>query len=534
MSSQSTHLLLFAFPWRGHLLSAFNLAQTLTAAGASVTLVCSENQIRALLEDCCPQQLSRIVLLGLPDPDPEKPNFPSDSVTNVVRDLENAIRLRSSFDGLIAKLIQEKLRDSAMQEFPMCIVSDYFLYWTREVAAKYDIPWYAFHAASASHLALQFYTRTMLASILPPLSSLQSDEQIVRFPDLDEPIRVPGLFALSVTDLTETFRNNISRTIHEFGVLSAESLHEAAGVLVNTCEDLEPRPLEALRNDQNLNPARVNVFAIGPCFPSASLCNDDVSSVTLKDQSASNSEVKVCMKWLDNQQPSSVLYISLGSLFIPTLHQIRELAVGLEASEQRFFWVVRPPICEQGTQSGSEALSEILPPGFLSRTKEKGVVLPGWAPQLQILSHPAVGGFLSHCGWNSTLESIFMGVPIIAFPQFGDQILNSRIIAEELKVGVVLQSDKGEVQSHDIESAVRNLMHDNEMRRRTGEWRDRMRRAVAEHGVSQASTKSFIQDIFLQRQVSKASRNTFFQSTLSPATNEEIRRKQDGVFKGYK
>ena len=133
-----------------------------------------------------------------------------------------------------------------------------------------------------------------------------------------------------------------------------------------------------------------------------------------------------CILWLNKQAPRSVLYISFGSSATHSAPQLLELAMGLEASDCSFLWLVRPPKAPGiSAASGSPVpVTEFLPPGFEERMKERGMCYSGWAPQTRILKHPAVGGFLSHCGWNSTLETVCAGVPVLTWPVSAEQHLN--------------------------------------------------------------------------------------------------------------
>jgi len=138
--------------------------------------------------------------------------------------------------------------------------------------------------------------------------------------------------------------------------------------------------------------------------------------------------------------------------------QLREIAVGLEKSEQRFLWVVRSEF-EEGDSGEPPSLEELLPEGFLERTKEKGMVVRDWAPQAAILSHDSVGGFVTHCGWNSVLEAVCEGVPMLAWPLYAEQKLNKVVLVEEMKVGLGVQGNKdGLVSSTELGSRVKELM----------------------------------------------------------------------------
>jgi len=189
------------------------------------------------------------------------------------------------------------------------------------------------------------------------------------------------------------------------------------------------------------------------------------------------------MLWLDSQAPSSVLYVSFGSQNLISSSHMKELALGLESSQQPFIWVVKPPL---EVPFNSEFSAEFLPEGFEERVKEKnrGLLIKKWAPQLLILSHPSTGGFLSHCGWNSTLESLSQGVPIIGWPMSGDQFANSKMLEEEVGVCIEMWRGKeGELKRETVERSVRMLMTEekgNRVRERAKEIREAAMKAVSE------------------------------------------------------
>ncbi|KAH7279830.1 hypothetical protein KP509_37G039100 [Ceratopteris richardii] len=143
-----------------------------------------------------------------------------------------------------------------------------------------------------------------------------------------------------------------------------------------------------------------------------------------------------CLTWLDKQQETSVLYVSFGSIAPMEEHTVTDLAHALEASNANFLWVIRPDC-----MSGKDSLQQLLPKGFMERTQNRGCVV-SWAPQLAVLGHRSIGAFLSHCGWNSILESLSHGVPILGFPQAAEQNTNLRFVVEDWKVGLSLFSEK--------------------------------------------------------------------------------------------
>ncbi|GLJ47409.1 hypothetical protein SUGI_1000510 [Cryptomeria japonica] len=166
------------------------------------------------------------------------------------------------------------------------------------------------------------------------------------------------------------------------------------------------------------------------------------------------------MKTLSTPETPSIYPIGVSSS-----EQITDLAFGLEATGHRFLWVLRGH--KSGDSSSLETdISQLLPEGFQSRTGDRGLVVLNWAPQVAVLSHPSTGGFLSHCGWNSTLESISHGVPMIAWPLYAEQGMSKVILVKQIKVAIDLKMDKkGFVKREEVERAVRELMEGEEGRK---------------------------------------------------------------------
>lgn len=190
---------------------------------------------------------------------------------------------------------------------------------------------------------------------------------------------------------------------------------------------------------QGMGSAKFGVNKIGPCI-GGSIFGEDTG----------------CLQWLDDQSPGSVLYISFGSLYRMGEEQFKELAAGVEASGEAFLWSIRPDFVEGGNYADK------LPPSFLERTKERGMMLP-WVPQLEVLSHPSIGGFLTHCGWNSMLESVCMGVPIMCWPDAGERRTNGLLAIRLWHTGLDFTLPKGTLSDHlisryEVERMIKLLM----------------------------------------------------------------------------
>jgi hypothetical protein len=182
------------------------------------------------------------------------------------------------------------------------------------------------------------------------------------------------------------------------------------------------------------------------------------------------------------------VFLCFGSMGLFSAKQLREMAVGLENSGQRFLWAVRNPPPEKNKEPN---LDELLPDGFMERTKERGFVLTQWAPQAEILSHGSVGGFVTHCGWNSVLEAVCGGVPMIGWPLYAEQRMTRVVLVKELKVALTVnESEDGLVSAAELEKRVRELMDSEagkEVRERVSCMRDDAVAAVKEGGSSRVA-----------------------------------------------
>ncbi|EPS63794.1 hypothetical protein M569_10991, partial [Genlisea aurea] len=211
-----------------------------------------------------------------------------------------------------------------------------------------------------------------------------------------------------------------------------------------------------------------------------------------------------CMKWLDQREANSVIYACLGSLGRISPLQFRELASGLELSGRPFVVVVK------GVELMPEIEEWIESDGVEERTKDRGLFIRGWAPQVLILSHPSIAGFVTHCGWNSTLEGICAGVPMATWPLFGEQFLNEKLVVQILRIGVPVgakevvhlgevEKSKTNVNREMIKDAIEKVMEEGgegkERRRRVEELKRAAKIAVEAGGSSHRNVSLLIQEI---------------------------------------
>lgn len=233
----------------------------------------------------------------------------------------------------------------------------------------------------------------------------QKTEQTLEF--------LPGLEAIHINDLPEEVllkntESSLNNLLHNMGL----KLPRATAVVLNSFEEMDP----SITND--LKTKLKKVLNVGP--------STTLLSANSMSSSSSSGDQNECLKWLENQNPASVIYISFGTITTPPPNEMVALTEALETIKVPFLWSLR------------DHANKLLPDGFLDRTSKYGKFV-SWAPQLQILAHSSVGAFVTHCGWNSILESISFGVPMICRPYFGDQKLNSRMVDDVWRIGVRIE-----------------------------------------------------------------------------------------------
>ncbi|CAN4106596.1 unnamed protein product [Withania somnifera] len=281
--------------------------------------------------------------------------------------------------------------------------------------------------------------------------------------------------------------NCFSPEFEKFMKLQYDYTKFNSGRIYNTCRVIEGPFLDLLSKEQISNNKKQ--WALGPFNP-----------VLVQHGTKICHKQHKCLIWLDEHEPNSVLFVSFGTTTSFSDEQIKEIAIGLERSKVKFVWVLRD--ADKGNIFAKDQSRKIeLPKGFEERVKEKGIVLRDWAPQLEILAHSSVGGFMSHCGWNSCMESISMGVPIAAWPMHSDQPRNTVLVTKILKVGIIVKewTRRHEVVTRrTVQAAVEKLMaskEGEEMRQKAMDLSATLKKSVAESGLKNMELDSFISHI---------------------------------------
>ena len=258
-------------------------------------------------------------------------------------------------------------------------------------------------------------------------------------------------------------------------------LPKSNGVLINTFEVLESEALEAFSNRKLVIEGLPPVFAVGPLVP----CEFE------------KGEWDEPLKWLNEQEDGSVVYVSFGSKTAMSRDQLREVGHGLLKSECRFLWVVKD---KQVDKEDKEGLDEVVGHELIEKMKEKGLVVKKWVDQGELLGHRAVGGFVSHCGWNSVIEAAWHGVPILAWPQGGDQKINAEVV-EMSGVGLWEKSwgwsgddDQMVVKGEEIGKRIREMMGKEFLRVQAAHIREEARKAFGVGGNCERMFKQLVEE----------------------------------------
>jgi hypothetical protein len=299
--------------------------------------------------------------------------------------------------------------------------------------------------------------------------------------DMDKTItNIPGLEGtLRCRDLPSICRRKEANDpLLQFFIKETAAMPRASGLILNTFDRLEASMVSKLGSFFS------KIYTLGPLQGLFDTFAESPSART-----SSNGllwkEDRGCMTWLDSHPSRSVIYVSFGSLVGLFRDQLLEFWHGLVNSGKPFLWVIRSDsIMEE------DGVSEV-PLQLKAATEERGCIVD-WAPQEEVLAHPAIGGFLTHSGWNSTLESIFAGVPMICWPMIADQQVNSRCVSELWKIGFDM---KDKCERAVIEKLVRDLMESDEIVKSTDEFAGMARDSVKEGGSSYSNLQKLIEDI---------------------------------------
>ncbi|KAM0043133.1 putative 7-deoxyloganetin glucosyltransferase [Helianthus debilis subsp. tardiflorus] len=471
------HVLMFPIPFQGPVNCFLKLAELLCLSGIHVTFLNTEHIHRPLLRHT--QVLSRFS---------RYPNFKFETIPDGVEhekpvSVDRFLEVMAGVDAVTKPLFREMMVSGRFswksERLVTVMIPDAYFSFAVDVAKEASIPVICFETVSPCCLWTSFLNLPTLieAGDVPfkgndldvLITSIPGTEQIMRRRDLASECRSTDMSSLSI----------------ELIVKEAHAVPQAQGLILNTFEELDSLILKHMRK---LCP---NIYTIGPLH---TLHKSQLTANTnpLQENNFSNSvwkEDRTCISWLNEHDPKTVLYISIGSLAIMTVDQLVEIWYGVINSGTPFLWVRRP-----GSIIGGYDESHV-PDELLARTKEIGCIVE-WAPQEDVLAHPAIGGFLTHSGWNSTMESMAQGIPMVCWPNFVDQQVNSRFVEEVWKVGVDIKDTCDRLR---VEKAVRDIMDSkhNVYTQSANTWANLAKESITKTGSSSIHLARLIDDILV-------------------------------------
>ncbi|XVF36319.1 hypothetical protein REPUB_Repub19eG0048000 [Reevesia pubescens] len=372
-------------------------------------------------------------------------------------------------------MLQTPMEQVIRETKPDCLVADLHYFWASDLASELGIPRLVFHPRSYSALCFEHSV-----SKYAPHKKVQSVKEVFVLPGLPDEIQMTSL------ELPDWNRKPVQYT--DIVNKIEESEKNSYGIVVNSFYELEKDYA-----DHYKNVVGNKAWSVGPLW----LYN--------RDNSPNKNQHSTLMNWLDSQVHNSVLYISFGSLtcFSPT--QLLQIALALETLDHPFIWVVREADSAKDIKWLPEKFEEKM------RDENKGLIIRGWAPQTMILDHPATGGFLTHCGWNSILESITLGVPMVTWPLSAEQFYNEKFVTRVLRIGVevgveswslAIMESRSFVEEEKIEKAVNELMTGGEeaveRRKRAKEFSEAAKRAVKEGGSSSSNLIALLDELVIR------------------------------------
>ncbi|KAL6883443.1 hypothetical protein ACP4OV_010857 [Aristida adscensionis] len=440
-------VVLFPLPYQGHINPMLRLAAALHARGLAVTILHTETRA------------------------PDRRRLPAEFGLATIRD---AVPPELAASGDVARFVlalnagcaapfRAFLAGARERDRVACVIADVDWFAPLAAARELGVPALALMTSSAAKLRVYLaFPRLEEKGYLP-----------VRESNLDTPVdELPPFLVRDLHSMTD----DMARYRAYADLLShmVAGIRHSSGLIINTFDAIETTSIKIIQHTLSSIP----VFAVGPLHMISPWVD---SSLLPQDRS--------CLDWLDTQHPGSVIYVSLGSLIAIDAGEFVEMACGLAGSKRPFLWVVRP-----GLVQGREFGGGDLPRQLEEEIRDRGRIV-SWAPQQEVLKHLSVGAFVTHCGWNSTLESISEGVPMICRPLAGDQLGTARYVCEVWKVGVRVAEVENQLKRRDVQVAIEGVMSQNkreEIRKNMRELRDAAVKCTSKGGSTDESLQRLV------------------------------------------
>ncbi|GKA76890.1 UDP-glycosyltransferase 83A1-like protein [Tanacetum coccineum] len=451
-NTEMTHVLLIPYIAQGHVIPLLELAQCLIKHGVKVTFVNTDVNhniiMKTWLEKECFGPLMNMV--SIPDG------------MEAWEDRNNFIRTCEAINEVMPGKLEELIETINKKDDDKisCVIADVGMPWANLVAAKLRIQRATFWSAPAAAYATTLSIQRLIDDGIINNDGVPLKETIFQLSSTMPPMSTAE-FGWACMGTLET-----TKILFKYAIAAVEADKTTEWKLCNSTHELESPTF-------NMFP---NLLPIGPLLASNRL-SKQAGHFWHADST--------CLAWLDQQPMSSVIYVAFGSFTIFNQTQFQELALGLELTNRPFLWVVRPGLTKE--------TSDTYPEGYMERIGTRGKIV-SWAPQQEVLAHPSVACFLSHCGWNSTLEGVSNGIPFLSWPYFADQLLNKTYICDIWRNGLGFQKDEdGIIKSEEIKDKVDKLLNNQEFKTRALDFKEKVMSSIREGGCSHKNFKRFIE-----------------------------------------
>lgn len=461
-STEAVQVIMVTLSMQGHMNPMLKLAKVLVLKGVHVTLATNDVARKRMLDSKISTNFTTINSTGRLSLE-----FFSDGLSHEFDREKDSGTFLASLKANGPKNLSNLITDlKANGNQFSCLITNPFIPWVPGVATEHGIPCGVLWIQSATVFAIYYH--------------FIKDPDL--FPNLENPngiLELPGIPGLTVGDLP-TFMLPCSPS--HFRLLVTEFisiLDNVKWVLGNSVHELEEETVNSLE-------AVKPVYSIGPLVSPSLLGKEETIAGSVDMWRAADS----CIEWLNKQRPSSVIYISFGSIIMSSKQQIQSIATALKNIKRPFLWVIK----------ASETRKDEFPRGFLEEiTKDKSGLVVSWCPQEKVLMNQALACFVTHCGWNSTLETVVAGVPVVAYPEWTDQPTNSKLLVDVFKVGVRMSNCEDERLSvEEVERCIMEVIDGpraGEMKRRAVELKNAAKNALEEGGSSSRNIDKFIAEI---------------------------------------
>ncbi|KAF4373717.1 hypothetical protein G4B88_030060 [Cannabis sativa] len=471
------HAVFIPYPAQGHITPLMKLAKLLHQKGFHITFVNNHFNHNRLLKSRGPNSLDGLPgfrFESIPDGIP-----PTDNKADATQDIPALCESTEKNCLEPFRKLLLKLNDTTSVDPPVsCVVSDAAMSFTVKAGDEFGIPVALFWTISACGLLGYTQYENLVNKGFTPFK----DESSFTNGYMDTLIDwIPAMNDIRLKDLPSFIRTtNPNEFMVKYIIRLIKATSTGTALILNTFDSLEHNVLEALSSIFTCP-----IYTIGPLH----LLVKKTQPKTLSSI-ASNLWIEEfeCLQWLDSKDSKSVVYVNFGSITAMSSEQLIEFAWGLANSKKPFVWIIRPDLVEGD--------SAVLPSEFVEETRERSLI-SNWCPQEEVMNHPAIGGFLTHCGWNSTLESLSAGVPTICWPFFAEQQTNCKFLCDVWGSGMEINAN---VQRDDVEKLVRELMDGekgHEMRNKAMEWKKKAHEATELGGSSLVNLDNIIKEVLV-------------------------------------